>query len=219
MMKKQNILLTQLKTKTIFQRLEPDDWEYLLSISTMKRFQKDNILFYQGDASTYLHILITGAVKIYKHNPKGHEVVLKEIVDTSLIAQLANLEEIAFPSNCMATEDSSVLLVDYTKFKSYFLNDSKFLLIFIKSLTKRVLELESLLSTHLTLDAKAKVAKFIYENETLFNQKSNVEIAKMLNITPETLSRNIKKLKEEQLLKSNNGRVEVMDREKIKTCF
>lgn len=212
-------LLKKLKNKTIFQRLDTQDWEYLLSISTMKSFKKDNILFYQGDDSYSLHILIEGGVKIYKHNPKGHEVVLKEIKETSLIAQLANLEEIAFPSNCMTTQDSSLLLVDYTKFKAYFLNDPKFLLIFIKSLTKRVLELESLLSTHLTLDAKAKVAKFIYENQESFNSKSNVEIAKILNITPETLSRNIKKLKEEKILLSSNGTIEIIDQVKIQKCF
>lgn len=212
-------LLTQIKNKTIFQCLDTKDWDYLLSISTIKSFKKENILFYQGDFSQNLHILIEGSVKIYKHNPKGHEVVLKEIVDTSLIAQLANLEEIAFPSNCMAIEDSSVLLVDYAKFKTYFLNDPKFLLIFIKSLTKRVLELETLLSTHLTLDAKAKVAKFIYENEALFNLKSNIEIAKILNITPETLSRNIKKLKGEEIIDSHNGMIEITDSKRLRRLF
>jgi len=212
-------LLKELKNKTIFQRLEADDWEYLLSISTIKTFKKDNILFYQGDDSTHLHILIEGAVKIYKHNPKGHEVVLKEIVDTSLIAQLANLEEIAFPSSCMAMEDSQILLVDYSKFKTYFLSDPTFLLIFIKSLTKRIIELENFISTHITLDAKAKVAKFIYENEMIFNQKSNVEIAKMLNITPETLSRNIKKLKQESLVDGESGLLTVVDRQRLKALF
>jgi len=212
-------LLNQLKNKTIFQRLDTQDWEYLLSIATFKTFKKDNIVFYQGDAPTYLHILIEGGVKIYKHNPKGHEVTLKSINETSLIAQLANLEEIAFPSNCMAMQESQILLVEYAKFKEYFLNDPKFLLIFIKSLTKRVLELESILSTHLTLDAKAKIAKFIYENEAIFNAKSNIEIAKILNITPETLSRNIKKLKEEQSISSHNGSIKILNPQKIRDYF
>ncbi len=213
------LLLNQLKNKTIFRTLNQEDWGYLLSISTLKTFQKNNILFYQGDASTYLHILIEGAVKIYKHNPKGHEVILKEIEQTSFIAQLANLEEIAFPSNCMATKESKILFVDYAKFKSYFLHDPKFLLIFIKSLTQRVLELENLLSTHLTLDAKAKVAKFIYENQDLVNQKSNIEIAKLLNITPETLSRNIKKLRTDGIIQTQEGQLTILQPKTLQLCF
>jgi len=96
--KMDRLLLERLKNKRIFHTLSEEDWEYLFSISTLKTFQKNNILFYQGDVSSYLHILIEGAVKIYKHNSKGHEVILKEIEQISLIAQLANLEEIAFPS-------------------------------------------------------------------------------------------------------------------------
>ncbi len=213
------VLLNRLKNKRIFRTLSEEDWEYLLSISTLKTFQKNNILFYQGDASSHLHILIEGAVKIYKHNPKGHELILKEIEQTSLIAQLANLEEIAFPSNCMAMKESKILLVDYGKFKRYFLHDPNFLLIFVKSLTQRVLELENLLSTHLTLDAKAKVAKFIYENQERLNQKSNVEIAKILNITPETLSRNIKKLRTEGIIQTQEGKLTILQPNTLRQCF
>ncbi len=213
------LLLERLKNKRIFHTLSEEDWEYLFSISTLKTFQKNNILFYQGDVSSYLHILIEGAVKIYKHNSKGHEVILKEIEQISLIAQLANLEEIAFPSNCMAMQDSKILLVDYGKFKSYFLHDPNFLLIFVKSLTQRILELEYLLSAHLTLDAKAKVAKFIYENQERLNQKSNVEIAKILNITPETLSRNIKKLRNEGIIQTQEGQLMILKPKALRQCF
>lgn len=215
----ESLLLEQLKHKTIFQHLEPHDWNHLLSISTVHLFPKNAIVFYQGDASNYLHILLDGKVQIYKHNANGHEVILKEFSSPSLVAQLANLEEIAFPSNCMATQESQILLTDYAKFKAYFLNNPKFLLIFIKSLTTRVLELENLLSNHLTLDAKAKVAKFIYQNEKLFNLKSNIEIAKMLNITPETLSRTIKKLRQEGAIDTQNAQLSIVSHDMLKRYF
>ncbi len=200
--------------------MNSEDWEYLLSIATVRTYQKENIVFYQGDEPVFLHILIEGAVKICKYNTNGNEIILREISQTSMIAQLANLEEIAFPSSCMAMRESRILLVDYARFKARFFTDPQFMLLFIKSLTQRVVELESLLSTHLTLDAKAKIAKFIYENGELINQKSKNEISKILNITPETFSRNLKKLKEEKIIQSDpHGNIHIVDRAKLEECF
>lgn len=212
-------ILYKLKENTIFKDLEISDLEHLLSISIIKNFYKNNIIFYQGDMPLYLHILIEGKIKIYKNNSKGDEVILKFINETELIAQLANIEEIPFPSNCMAIKNSKVLLVNYTKFKSQFLKDPKFLFIFVKSLIKKVLELEDILSTHLTLDTKAKVAKFIYENEKTFNNKTNIEISKILNIAPETLSRTIKKFKDEGVIENKRCSLKIINFEKLKEYF
>ena len=43
--------------------------------------------------------------------------------------------------------------------------------------------------------AEAKVAKFLLENEELFKTLKNTQIASILNLTPETLSRTLSKFK------------------------
>ena len=45
------------------------------------------------------------------------------------------------------------------------------------------------------LTADAKVAKFILENEDLFKKLKNTQVASILNLTPETLSRTLSKFK------------------------
>jgi len=37
----------------------------------IKQFAKDSIVFYEGDESRYLHILLEGSIKLYKTTPKG----------------------------------------------------------------------------------------------------------------------------------------------------
>ncbi len=212
-------IIEKLKQTTIFEKLDNKQIDYLISISYIKTFKKDNIIFYKGDSSNYMYLLLDGSVNIYKHNIRGNEVILKRVDDISLIAELANLEELPYPSNCITKEDSKVLVIDYKKFKDYFLSNPDFLFLFVKSLTQKLIKLEQILSRHIALNANAKVAKYIYENEEKFNEYSKVNIAKILNITPETLSRIIKRFKNEGVLVVNNGNLSIGSFIKIREYF
>ena len=61
-----------------------------------------------------------------------------------------------------------------------------------------------LLHWELTLSSEQKVAKFIVENQDRLEKIKQVEIASELNITPETLSRMLKKLYKQELIQSTN---------------
>ena len=195
----------KLKQTPIFSKLEDVDFEYLLSISKLKNIVKDEIVFYKSDAPKELFVLLDGACKVYKHNQKGSEIVMKHFEAVSLIAEIANLEQIPYPSNCMAEVDSLILAIDYTKFEKQFLKNSDFLLLFVKSLTHKVFNLERIIHSNISLDAPSRTAKYIYENEEAFYSKSNVIIAAELHITPETLSRVLKKFKVAEILVLKDG--------------
>jgi len=212
---------SKIKQATMFSNLSDDDLNYLLSIATITKIQKDGIVFYKGDKSDKLYLLLEGKCRVYKHNQKGSDVVMKTFDGVSLIAELANLEKIPYPSNCMAEEDSALLAIDYLKFESYFLKNSDLLLLFIKSLTHKIFNLERIIHSNITLDAPSRIAKYIYENEEAFYEKSNVEIAKHLNLTPETFSRVLKKFKNVEILVQIEGAYKINDikRDKLREFF
>ena len=212
-------MIEKLKQTPIFENLTIEEYDKLSSISTIKNYQKDNIIFYRGDKPKYLYLLLDGSVKIYTHNNKGNEVILKMLDETSLIAELASLEDINYPANCMAQKDSTLLAIKFDKFKEIFLNDAKFLLMFIKSLTKKIMYLESVIESNVKLDAKAKITKYIYENEEEFIKTSNAKIARGLNITPETFSRIIKKFKDEGILVNESNKFSITNKDSLKAYF
>lgn len=65
----------------------------------------------------------------------------------------------------------------------------------IKSLIAKHKILIEIIQKEAILTADAKIAKFILENGELFSTLKNTQIASILNITPETLSRTLSRFK------------------------
>lgn len=200
-----------------FSFLNEDELKRLKEITTKKKFNKDEILFYKGDEPKYLHFLLKGIVKLYTHDHKDNEVIIHNLIAPSLIAEIVNYEEGRFPANCSFEVASEVLLIDYKKFKEEFLLKPEISMFFIKSLTKKIKALESFINYNVASSSIEKIAKFLYENEKDLLNLKQVKIAQILNITPETFSRKLAKLKEENIIKNDKGKITILDYKKLKS--
>lgn len=206
----------QINDFAFFSFLKEEDLEKLKSITVKKSFQKGEILFYKGDESKYLHLLIKGIAKLYTHDFKDNEIIIHNLLAPSLIAEIVNYEEMNFLANCAFETDAEVLLIDYKKFKEEFLGKPEISIFFIKSLTKKIKALESFINYNISLNSMEKIAKFLYENEQLLVNLKQVKIAQILNITPETFSRQLAKLKKEGIINNEKGYIKIADYERLK---
>ncbi|AXH13594.1 Crp/Fnr family transcriptional regulator [Halarcobacter bivalviorum] len=211
--------MSKLKDFYLFSGLSAKDLELLDSISFEKKYIKDELIFYKGDEPKYLLFLLTGCVKIYRHDFKDNEVTIHNIKGPSFIAELANYEKISYPANCRSEMDSTIVYIDYEKFEKYFLEKNEFLLIFIKSLTKKIKALEMFISSNMIEDIDAKIAKFIYDNKDEISNLKQIKIAELLNIRQETLSRKLAKLKKDGVLHDKKGKIELKSEKKLKELF
>lgn len=192
--------MIDIKKLSFFSQFSNNDIDKLLSISKQIKFQKDEILFYEGDEPKYLNILLDGVLKAYKTNFKSQEVFLHQIMPVSFVAELANFESIPYPASAVFITSGEILRVDYEKFKEEFLTHKTMSFVIIKSLLHKLRVMESILHQEVILTSEAKIAKFIVQNGELFGVIKNVKIASLLNITPETLSRILAKMKKDNLI-------------------
>jgi len=206
----------QLDDFSYFKFLKEDDLARLKDISIKKYFNKDEILFYKGESPKYLHLLTKGIVKLYTHDHKDNEVIIHNLMGPSLIAEIANYEEIPYPANCAFETRAEVLLIDYEKFKEEFLLKPEISIFFIKSLTKKIKALESFISYNISSNSIEKIAKFLYDNESILINLKQVKIAQILNITPETFSRKISKMKKDGVIQNDKGHIKILDHDKLK---
>ncbi|WOE70206.1 Crp/Fnr family transcriptional regulator [Hydrogenimonas thermophila] len=207
-----------LKSIPIFNKLNSNELLSLQEISSIKRLKKEEVLFYEGDESKTLHIIIDGEIEVYKVNSKGKEIILKKFIPFSFIAEVSNYNGINFPASAKATCPSTVLLINFKEFEKKFLFHPTIAPVILKSMANKVMNLEKVISNNLILDASQRVAKFIYDNEECLNKIKHHKIAEYLNITPVTLSRILKRFKDEKLIETHNNKF-TANRERLKKEF
>ena len=198
----------KLKDILLFSDLPDSAITLIESFSTSIELRKGNILFYEGDDSKYLHILNKGIIKLYKTTSNNKEIVLKYFHDNELIGELANFEKIPFPATAVAYTSVRVIKVDFEQLRDIIYSNPELSYKMQFSFIKKIKNLENIISTHVVLDSKERVAKYIYENEEDFFKTKNIIIAEVLNITPETLSRILRIFKDEKLISMENKTID-----------
>jgi len=199
----------------LFINLDKRFYKELKSAVYIRKFSKNGIVFYEGDCSDYLHILLDGQVRLYKTSPKNSMIQIHRLNAPATIGEYACLERVAFPATCEFISDSGIIgLLHFNKVMEY-LKEPDFALALLKSMTNKVMMLSSLVHKETILSSEAKVADLILNEIDIFNRIKNNEIASILNITPETLSRILSKFKREKIIDIRNHIVTIYDMEAL----
>jgi CRP/FNR family transcriptional regulator len=216
-----------LREVQLFSKLSDSHVAEIKENSVVRSFSKESIVFYEGDRGEYLYIVIEGTVKLYKTSPKGTQIQINRFEAPAVVGEYACFERMPFPATCEFITDGKMAMVPYELvYKN--LGDEEFSLEIIKSLTSKIMVLSALIHNETIFSSEAKVAKMLLENSEIFSKLKYNEVASILNLTPETLSRIFKKLKKEKIIEVDSHhhvRVrnpealeEVIESNKIRTC-
>ena len=199
----------------LFHELSQDENNRLYEISTLKEYKKGNIIFYEGEQPKKLKLLLDGIVKVYKSDAKGNEVILHFFQPQTLIAETAHMQKINYPATAICETDCTLLEIDYALFEKDFLRNPDISFKIIQSLTKKIKALQNVITTNLTMDTFSRTCKFIYENENHISELTHRKIAAILNITPETLSRNLSTLKKDGIIAVTQRKIKILDKNRL----
>lgn len=203
-----------LKQFEMFNSLDEKELETIEQISYSKKYNENEIVFFEGEDPQYFYLLVSGFVKVYKVDNKGNEIVLHNFAGATMIAEMAALEEFNFPATAVCEEQCEFILIKKNEFINLLKNNPELSFKVIKSLTRKIKNIENSLSRNLIYDSTTKVANFIYENPIIFKETKNRQIAKNLNITPETLSRVLRKFKDLNIIDKEHN---LIDKNSLKT--
>jgi CRP/FNR family transcriptional regulator len=211
----------------LFSKLSKTHQQDIKQNAIIRTYSKDSIVFYEEEKGKHLYIILEGTVKLYKTTPKGTQIQINRFEAPALVGEYACFEKAPFPATCEFITDGKVALIRFDHiFKN--LENPEFSLELIKSLTSKIMVLSALIHKETIYSSEAKVAKMLMENVEIFSKLKYNEIAAILNLTPETLSRIFKKFKKEQLIEMKTGsHIKILDAEalemviesnKVKTC-
>jgi CRP/FNR family transcriptional regulator len=211
-------ILQQLQKINIFENLNQNELQLLSSFCIKKQYKKGEIVFYEKDTPTSLLVIVEGVLRVYKTNPKGNEIIINKFYPTSLVAEMPLLEEICYPASASFESDGIILEIDFERFKREFLQNPEVSFKFFKSLSEKIKNLENVIALNVVLDSTSRVAKYICENKDALTMKHS-ELARYLDMTPETLSRIFKKLLTLGLVEKRNSTFKILNADGLRVLF
>jgi len=212
--------MDRIKDIPLFSKLSEESIKKLEKISTFKKYNGGEILFYEGDDPGILYILVDGVLRLYKTDPKGNEIYIHQFVPIGLIGELACFENMKYPATARFITKGQVLKIDFKRLESDFFADPKISMEIIKSLTRKIKILSNVIHKEMILTSEAKVARLIIIHGDMFETMKNTQIASMANMTPETLSRILSKFKKAGYIRiDENHHIEVLEELILRAMF
>jgi len=203
----------------LFSKLSDENLEKITKHAVVKSYSKGGIVFYEEDESNHIFVVLEGSVKLYKTSPKGTQVQINRFAAPAVLGEYACFEEMPFPATCEFVTEGKIAHIP-RDFVLGNLADSAFALEMIKSLTAKIMVLSSLIHKETIFSSEAKVAKLLMEKSEIFHKLKHNEIASILNITPETLSRILAKFKTKGYIEGlKTGDIVVLEPEALNTVI
>ena len=205
-----------------FKTLDMSLLKDMLSHASMHTFSQGQILFFEEDDVKKIYYLIDGSIKFYKVDRFDNEVFLYKLFGPKLIFDLSkfgNKSIIRCFANAEFDEDSTVLAIDNRWFEKNYLENECLMHNVMKESFSMIAQLQCIINRDVVFDGTAKVAHFLATDLHTYNRLKKHEIAYMLHIQPETLSRIVKKLARNEIITTDKNSITINQLDRLKEIY
>jgi len=205
-----------------FNCLDDEILDKLSKIATLKKYVSSDVLFYEKENRNEIFYLIEGAIKFYKVDRFDSEIFLYKIISNSMIFDISKLCEehiVSCYANAEFLEDSKVLIFNNIKFRELMHANHDFMKIVLKESFKMIQQLQCIINRDVVFDGTAKVAHMLANDLRNFNELRKHEIAYMLHIQPETLSRILRKLTRNRIIDIDKNCVKILNIDELREIY
>ncbi len=211
----------------IFEKLSQSEVRLITHISKTRKFRRNQIIFLEGESFSGFYIVMSGSVKVYKLNGEGEEIVLNKLRPYRSFAESFLFSGSRFYSSCaQALEDSTLLFVPKDEFASLLGKNPALAIRISESFAGRLAELNQRFDL-LAESAEGRVARYLLNEIQLNNSVkmpepffslaiSKKNLAEHLGIASATLSRILKKLKEDKIIREVSRKIFVTNVKKLR---
>jgi len=199
----------KLKKLSLFFNVEDQIIDEISSFTNLKTFKKDEIIFYEKEKKPYFYGIVSGEILMYDVDLKGNIIPKNQYGCKEIFGLISKIQNRSYCLNAKALNESEVLLINYEKFKK-FISSPPFSDRIIKMLTNQIVN-EVEFNKLIKYPAKKRVILALLNFPHRFIRKKKYLLAKELNMTPETLSRILSKLKQKELICYCEKSIKVLD--------
>ncbi|WP_286756942.1 Crp/Fnr family transcriptional regulator [Roseivirga sp. UBA838] len=191
----------------------------------VKTFKKGEFIYRKGDIPKEVYFMKYGWVKIVRYDEAGNEIVLKILGNNELIGYVPLLQEMKYTNYAQALEYCELYFIPKEKFLALLHKSADFTKLIIQMLCKELWsdeeqivnlhskKIDHRLATLLLGLEQASDHSPVHDDSLIRLPKK--DMAKIINVSPETLSRYLTRFHDSGLINSVDGTIELLEKEKL----
>ena len=196
---------------------------YFDDYGSLIEFDKDEIIYRQGNHSNFIYLINKGAVKCHKIDEQGKELVTALYKVDDLFGFTSFINNLPYKETATAIEDIKLFAIPIAEFKDLLHNNHKVVLEIIEMLADNIAALKEQLLQMAYSSVNKKTAVTILRFAEKLNYKSGEtikisrsDLASVAGIAPETFIRALTILKNEGIIEAEGKNFKVVNLEKLK---
>lgn len=199
-------------------RLDPEQRD-------IQAFRKKQLLYAEGQRSSYVFYLVSGKVKVYRIHPDGKEFITLLAGPGDLIGYGALLQDGNYQDNAQALEDSRLMLISKQEFFQLMAGDHRVAQHFIDLLARDVKAQESNLINLAYNSLRKRVANGLLQLTAKFPEGkeghasigiSRDNLSHFIGSATESLTRTLSDFRHEKLIDVREGKIYILNKDKLK---
>lgn len=214
----------EVKKVDIFNGIKENTQLKLIELGKLKILNKKSILFYEKETVSKVYFLIEGKVSIFKISESGERKVIFILKEGEMINEILLSNNTTSAVGCETFEKSLILEYDITEFINIIESDFILTKNILTCMERRTRRLYRQLKNSISIKMDKKLAAKLYrigkefgvekDEWTFINVNISITyIADMLGCKRETLSRSMKSLQDEGLVKIEGKKIYTKQRE------
>lgn len=212
-------VLDTLSNSQLFGGLSEAHLKEIMRIAVDKKFNKGEIIFFDGDEGNGFYLVVTGTVKVYKVSPEGKEQILHIVTEGESIGAVPVFSGKSFPANAQTISKSHLLFFPRTEFTGLITGNSSLTMNILAVLSMRLREFTVQIENLSLKEVPGRLAAYLlYLSEEQRNENviklniSKLQLANILGTGPESLSRTLGNMKARKLIEVNGSNIRLLDR-------
>jgi len=216
-----------LKQVPMFRSLRTEDIHRIAALLKKLVLRKGDVLFRNGEEGHSLYMIIAGKVKIVRQSRDGGEMILAVLSPGDFCGEMALLDGLPRSADAVAVEETHLYGLNRKDFLSYVMNNETAVMAVLSALSKRLRRADDFLEDVFFLNVAARLAKKLIElamgngcregGDGPFRLRgSQRDLAGMIGATRESVNKELRVLREKNLVSLSEGAILIPDLEALK---
>ena len=220
----QNINQSVLLGSHLFNPLNEEQLDRVVSSTREIHLNEGKILFHQGDKADYFYLVVEGDIKLFRTSEGGNEKIIEIASKHHTFAEAVMfMEQPNYPISAEAINDSVLYRFTVRTYLELLSQSHELCFVLLGDLSIRLRRMLNEIERLSLENGRFRVIHYLDElldrrdqNPIKLTLKKKV-IASRLSITPETLSRIFRELTEEKIISISGKSITIHDRARLKS--